>query len=151
MDAGHGPGKLTGMIDLTPQALDRVRVGDCMHPGIVSCDPEALLPEVAAVMTSRRVHAVAIPNESGELDAIISDLDVLSAAACAEMFRARDIVPTGTPSTSSGSSLREAAKLMAELGVCHLIVRDQANGHPVGVLSSSDVLSAFGATAHSPA
>ena len=32
---------------------------------------------------------------------------------------------------------------MAEHGVSHLIVVDQANGQPIGVLSSTDILAAY--------
>ena len=44
--------------------LRQVRVGDCMHHGILSCDRSAPLDEVAAIMAKHRVHAVAITNAS---------------------------------------------------------------------------------------
>ena len=48
--------------------LRQVRVGDCMHHGILSCDRSAPLDEVAAIMAKYRVHAVAITNGDGRRD-----------------------------------------------------------------------------------
>ena len=36
---------------------------------------------------------------------------------------------------------------MVEHGAAHLIVLDEASGHPVGVLSTTDVLQAYAAAA----
>jgi CBS-domain-containing membrane protein len=98
------------MLTSSSQALDRVRVGDCMRPTILSCAPETPITDVA----------------------------------CAgDGFAASDIAATEAVTAASGDSLRDAAKLMAEHGVSHLIVLGQANGEPVGVLSSTDILAAY--------
>ena len=43
---------------------------------------------------------------------------------------------------SRAQTLREAAKLMAAHGATHLVVIDEASGHPVGVLAMTDILQA---------
>ena len=124
-------------------ALDRVRIGDCIHHGIFSCDPGASLAEVARIMTTRRVHALVVADRSGKPSEIIADIDLIAAIA-ADSLRAEDVAGSQVVSASSNASLREAARLMSEHGVSHLIARDPASGQPVGVLSSTDILGAYG-------
>jgi CBS domain-containing protein len=132
------------MLTSSSQALDRVRIGDCMRPTILSCVPETPITDVAALMSERRVHAIVVRADGQRPSAIVSDIDVMAAVACAgDGFAARDIAATEAVTAASGDSLRDAAKLMAEHGVSHLIVLGQANGEPVGVLSSTDILAAY--------
>ena len=118
-----------------------------MHVGMYSCDQETPVAYVAEIMASRRVHALVVHDDDGNPAEIVSDTDVIAAAACADTFMARDIAGTEALSASTDMSLREAARLMAEHGVSHLIVTDGASGRPVGVLSTTDILAAYARTA----
>jgi CBS domain-containing protein len=120
--------------------LRQVRVGDCMHHGILSCDAGAPLDEVAAIMATHRVHAVAVTNGDGQrVRAIVSDIDVVAAAAGTDAATALEIAATEPLAVSAGESVQQAARLMSEHGVSHLVVLDAQNGHPTGVLSTLDV------------
>jgi CBS domain-containing protein len=114
-----------------------------MHHGIFSCEPETPLGEVAAIMSARRVHALAIPERAGRPPAIVCDLDVVAAAAFSDRFTAGDMAATEPLTVTSDSTLRQAAQLMAQHEVTHLIVSDAVDGHPTGILSSTDLLSVF--------
>jgi CBS domain-containing protein len=116
-----------------------------MHAGIYACDPQTPLAGVAKIMASRRVHALVVHNDDGNAAEIVSDTDVIAAAACADAFTARHIAGTEVLSVSMEMPLREAARLMAEHSVSHLIVNNRANGTPVGVLSTTDILAAYSA------
>jgi CBS domain-containing protein len=131
------------MPDIRPLDLDRVRVGDCMHHGIIACDPAAPLAEVASIMATHRVHAVAVHNGVYRPHGIISDLDVIAAAAAGDAPSASDIAVTEVLSVPTDCSLREAARLMAEHGVTHVIAIERSNGHPVGILSTTDIVAAY--------
>jgi CBS domain-containing protein len=132
------------MLSSSSQALDRVRIGDCMRPTILSCAPETPVTDVAALMSERRVHAIVVRADGQRPSAIVSDIDVMLAIGCHDdSFVARDIAAAPPPAAVTSNSLREAAELMAEHGVSHLIVVDQANGQPVGVLSTTDILAAY--------
>ena len=132
------------MLSFSPQALDRVRIGDCMRSRILSCAPDTPIPDVAALMSEGRVHAIVVRAEGRRPAAIVSDIDVIAAVASAsDGFAARDIAATAPVTVASGDSLRDGAQRMTEHGVSHLIVLDQANGEPVGVLSSTDILAAY--------
>lgn len=132
------------MVPSSSGALDRVRIGDCIHHGIISCDPGASLAEVAEIMASRRVHALVVADQSGKPAQIVSDIDLIAAIAADDSLRAEDVAGSKAVSASSNASLREAAQLMSENAVSHLIARDPASGQPVGVLSSTDILGAYG-------
>lgn len=129
------------MPEASSTPIDRVTVGDCMHYGIYGCDPEASLVEVAAIMSDRHTHCVVLPNGSGQT--VISDLDVISAIGRDVNLRARDIAAGEPVKVSSDASLRQAAQLMTEHAVAHVVVLDRADGHLVGVLSSTDIISAY--------
>ncbi len=95
-------------------------------------------------MTTRRVHALVVADRSGKPSEIIADIDLIAAIAADDSLRAEDVAGSQAVSASSNASLREAARLMSEHGVSHLIARDPASGQPVGVLSSTDILGAYG-------
>jgi CBS domain-containing protein len=128
----------------TSVQLGHVRVGDCMHHGIVSCASDAPLGEVAGVMAKHRIHAVAITNGTGRRPVgIASDLDVVAAAATGQEPNARQVASTEPLAVSADDSLTHAAQLMSEHAVSHLVVLDGAAGYPVGILSTLDIVAVY--------
>ena len=127
---------------------DQVRVGDCMHAGIVSCAADAPLSEVARIMGDHRVHAVAVadlvhgrPYGTWRL---VSHMDVVAAIATGQDVLAHEVAATEAKTIPADDLLERAAQLMSEHGVSHLVVVDPSAGYPVGVISTLDVASAFG-------
>jgi CBS domain-containing protein len=111
-----------------------------MHRGIFSCAADAPLGEIAGLMAKHRVHAVAVTDGiGGRPVGVVSDLDVVAAAATGGEPSASQVAATEPLSISAGDSLDRAAQLMSEHGVAHLIVFDEAGVHPVGILSTLDV------------
>ncbi len=111
-----------------------------MHHGILSCAANSPLGEVATVMATHRVHAVAVTNEHALRPAgIVSDLDVVAAAAKGEEPTAVELAGPQPLAVCAEDSIRHAAQLMAEHRVAHLIVHESASGYPIGVLSTLDV------------
>lgn len=120
--------------------LTHVRVLDCMHPGIFSCSGDAPLGEVAGIMATHRVHAVAVTNgDSERIVAVASDLDVIAAAASGKEPTAGQIAATEPLAISANAPIQNAAQMMTEHGVAHLVVLDAAGGYPVGILSTLDL------------
>lgn len=114
-----------------------------MHSGIITCDPETPVREVAALMSTHRVHAIAVSGIADRPAAVVSDLDVMAAVACnGDNLEVRQVAVTEALIVTRDRSVRDAAQLMAEHGVSHAIVVDENNGDPVGVLSTTDVLAA---------
>jgi predicted transcriptional regulator len=115
-----------------------------MHHGILSCTADAPLGEVARTMAKHRVHAVMITSETGRRPVgVVSDLDVITAAAASGEPSAGQVAATEPLSVSADERIERAAQLMAEHRVSHLIVVDAAAGYPIGVVSTLDIAAAY--------
>jgi CBS domain-containing protein len=125
--------------------FDHATVGDAMHPGILSCDAEASLTEVARMMSTHHVHCIVVEGISrGDSDGsgwgIISDLDLLRAGiggdapdTAGELAQRQVVrVPTTSP-------LRGAAELMLDRDTSHVVAFNPDTNRPVGILSTLDV------------
>jgi len=127
--------------------LRHVRVCDVMHRGIISVPPDTALSAVADAMATNRVHAVAIVRP-GDFDTpwkVVSALDVVAAATGAGDPTADQIAATEVLTISSSDRLDHAAQLMTEHELSHLIVTEASSGHPIGVLSTLDIVTAVAA------
>jgi len=130
-----------------PQTLlERTRVQDAMHTGILTTDPSTPLRVVARLMAQQRVHAVAIadPGHSRQPWGVVTDLDV-AAAACEEGEQtAGEAARHEVLTISAADSLDLAARKMVEHGASHLVVVDPVSGHPSGIISTLDVAAIYG-------
>jgi CBS domain-containing protein len=121
--------------------LSTISVGEAMHDGVISCQPDTPLSAVAERMAAESVHCVVVADSAGGhgLWGIVSDLDLVAAAG----VRALDEQTAGGSAASPlvtvapAEPLQRAAQLMTEHATAHLIV--VANGRPAGVLSTLDV------------
>jgi CBS domain-containing protein len=132
-------------------SLEHATVADAMHPGVVSCPAEAGLTDVARLMTTHRVHCVAVMaisyDEQGDryVWGLISDLDVLGAGIHhGPDASARALALEPVISVRPTLPLREAGEAMLTHGVSHLIVIDPNTQRPTGVLSSLDIAAVIG-------
>ncbi len=128
------------------QSLERATVADAMHPGILSCEPDATLTEVAKMMATHHVHCVAVVGISHEepecfVWGIVSDLDLVRAgvADADPAPSARALAAQPVVVVEPGMPLRDAAREMLSYGVSHVVVTDPVAHRPVGVLSTLDV------------
>ncbi|HUA47551.1 MAG TPA: CBS domain-containing protein [Solirubrobacteraceae bacterium] len=125
--------------------LEHATVSDAMHPGILSCEPDVSVTEVARVMATHHVHCVAVVGIShGKPECfvwgIISDLDLLAAGIREETeTTARDLAAQPVITVRPSMPLREAGEAMVRNGVSHLVVIDGETGRPIGILSTLDV------------
>lgn len=59
------------------EGFEDTRVGDLMTPGLYSVFPEATLEEVVRTMTGQKIHRVFVISEGGEIEGVITSMDVL--------------------------------------------------------------------------
>ena len=130
----------------TDRQFEHATVADAMHPGILSCDPEATLTDVARMMSTHHVHCIAVERaESGEPDdsavwGIISDLDLVRDGMRSDSPEtAGELAQRGVVTVETTTALRETAELMLAKGTSHLVVVNPQTRHPVGILSTLDV------------
>lgn len=127
-------------------SLEHATVADAMPPGIISCETDTTMTEVAQIMASHHVHCVAIMHPAQDQSGapyvwgIVSDLDLMRAS----------IAPGGEETAGALSQqpiisvkptvpLREAAELMLKHKTSHMVVTHPETLRPVGVLSTLDI------------
>lgn len=127
-------------------SLEHASVSDAMHPGILSCEADAPLIEVARMMTTRHVHCVAVMGLSrdGSLErlvwGVISDLDLVRVGIRTGSDQlAGALAQQPIVTVEPGMPLRQAGELMLTRGVSHLVVVDPELQRPVGILSTLDI------------
>ncbi|MGZ4176397.1 MAG: CBS domain-containing protein [Solirubrobacteraceae bacterium] len=119
-------------------------VREAMHAGIMACTPSATVAEVAQLMTTGQVHCVAVVAAAGEqapaLSGVVTDVDLLRWATGGDThLPAGAVVSEPAFSVSPQASVHEAAALMADRGVDHLVVVDPRGHAPLGIISALDV------------
>lgn len=121
-------------------------VADAMHPGILSCEPETTLAEVARMMSTHHVHCIVVAGTAeGESHTpsawgVISDLDLLRAGTRPDSpDSASELAQQPVVSVDATALLRDAADLMLTKRTSHLVAVDPDTRRPVGILSSLDI------------
>lgn len=119
-----------------------------MHRGVLTCDREAPLSEVARVMAQHSVHCIVIESGSGDggpLWGVVSDLDLVAASTVRDLDDQTAGGSAASPivMVTPAETLERAAQLMTEHGTSHLLVVDGTALRPVGVLSTLDIASAL--------
>ena len=125
--------------------LSQRRVDEVMRDAIVGCTADAPLSEVARLMSEHRIHCIVVGRLAVDghgtrfLWGVVSDLDLVRAAASGEDLTAGQIAATEPLSASPSDSLADVARTMGEHDVAHLIVLDERAQEPIGVISTLDL------------
>ena len=128
-------------------------VKDLMHPGLITCKPNATLGQVATLLNQHHVHALVVTDRDGRVIGIISDFDLLAgewlssdAETLATMQRltASDLMSQPVDSVDANIPITEAVSLIVKEDVGRLLVTDK--GKPVGIISLSDFISSIANT-----
>lgn len=125
-------------------------VRELMHPGVLTCKPDASLGQVAVLLFQHHVHALVVADRDGRPLGIISDFDLMAgewlssdpeSLAAMRKLTAADLMSRPVDSIEAGSTLAEAVDLLTEKQVSRLLVTQ--NGKPVGVISLSDLIASI--------
>jgi CBS domain-containing protein len=131
--------------------LQKLRVVDAMHPGVIACPFETPLRTVARMMAAYRVHAILVLAHEGDelpggsLWGVVSDADLMQAAQSPDFDEqtAQSLAATPVLTITSIEPLDRAVQRMVEHEVSHLIVVERHSARPIGVLSTLDVARAL--------
>jgi CBS domain-containing protein len=125
-------------------------VSDVMHPGVVSCPPQATITEVARLMADQRIHPVVVHGlargaNGGErlVWGAIADRDLVAAAYDKADCTASELATTELVAVDPTDTLDEASRLMTEHDLSHLLVVDGRTREPVGIVSTLDLARAI--------
>jgi len=121
----------------------RSSVRDVMSYAIVTCLPDATVDAIARAMTERNSRSVVVVDEAGRAVGVVTGADLLP------LYRPDGLVGTAAELMSTpiitadpALSLAAAADLMITHEIHRLVVVDPsaANGAPIGVVSTSDIV-----------
>jgi CBS domain-containing protein len=125
-------------------------VRDLMHPGVLTCKPDAALGQVAVLLAQHHVHALIVADRDGRPLGIISDFDLLAgewlstdteSLTTMKKLTASDLMSHPIDSVEASVSLADAVQVLIEKDISRLLVTD--NGKPVGIISLSDFVSSI--------
>jgi CBS domain-containing protein len=123
--------------------LDHATVADAMHPGILSCDADATLEDVARTMSTHHVHCVVVksaPEDPAGAWRLISDLDVLRVGMRGDApDTAAELAVAPVVTVATTDPLRDAAELMLAKSTSHVVAVNPETEAAVGILSTLDI------------
>lgn len=128
--------------------MAEMRVRDWMHEGVIVCDPETPLPQVADAMKAHRISALVVVDTAGLAIGVISKTDLANASFVQPYMRhwrgmtARHLMTSPVISVSAATPLVEALDLLKTRKIHRLVVTEPVPGgeRPVGILSLTDVV-----------
>jgi len=130
-------------------------VRELMRPGVITCQPEATLGQVAKLLTKHHVHALFVSGADGGIVGIITDFDLLAgewlsgnpeSLGVMRKLTAGDLMSSPVNTIEAGAPAKEAAKKMQERVVRRLLVTE--NSQPAGVISISDLIASIAGRAN---
>jgi len=131
--------------------FDHATVADAMHPGILSCEPDAPLTEVARMMSTHHVHCIVIRTDADastdepSVWGLVSDLDLLRAGVRPDApDTAAELAGKPAVKIETTAALRDAVQLMLAEGASHVVAVNPTSGRPVGILSTLDIAGVLG-------
>ncbi len=129
------------------QAVER-RVEEIMHRGVLSCQRETPIQDVARQMAEQDVSALVVVDGKGNMVGLISRTDLVNARLYEQYWKhwrgltAGHIMVTDVVSVHTNDSLQHASKLMMERKIHRVVVVEDAEEgvKPIGVLSITDLV-----------
>jgi len=125
-------------------------VRDLMHPGLLTCRPDATLGQVSVLLTQHHVHALIVADRDGRPIGILSDFDLLAGEWLSadpqslntmRNLTAGDLMSSPIDTIEASMLLSAAAHELIEKDISRLLVTEK--GSPVGVISTSDFVASI--------
>ncbi len=123
-------------------------VQDLMHPELLTCNLNATLGQVAALLTQYHIHALVVIDHENHPQGIISDYDLLAGEwlatepqglAAMRKLTAGELMSSPIETVEADVPIKAAAHRLIEKDINRLLVTEK--GVPVGVISISDFVS----------
>jgi CBS domain-containing protein len=123
-------------------------VRDLMHPELLTCNLNATLGQVAALLTQYHIHALVVIDHGNHPQGIISDYDLLAGEwlaaepqglAAMRKLTAGELMSSPIETVEADVPIKTAAHRLIEKDINRLLVTEKSV--PVGVISISDFVS----------
>jgi len=113
-----------------------------LNQQIATCRPEDTMQTVATILTAKRIGALPVCDERGDMVGIISERDIVTAFSTRggkiKTLRVRDAMTSDVISCTGDDTLEQARALLQTYRFRHLPVMD--DGKLAGILSIRDLL-----------
>jgi len=109
---------------------------------MVSVDSKKSVLDAATTMIGRNISSVTITDDKNKLIGILTENDIVKLAAnrvSLEAITAGSLMSTSLVSISKKSSIEQAAHIMAQKRVRHLLVEDPDDREIVGIITTTDM------------
>lgn len=129
--------------------MDRL-VKDLMHPGVLTCKPDATLGQVATLLDQHQVHALFVTDRDGRIMGVISDFDLMAgewlssdpeSLDAMRKLTASDLMTKPVDTIDASTPLKTAADQILQKQVARFLVME--NGKPVGVIAMADFVASL--------
>lgn len=117
-------------------------VADYMTARIITMDGKDSVLDVAKRMAERNISSIAITDEKGKIIGILTERDVVKIVAKAvppKGITAGSLMSKPVVSIGKGSSVEDAARVMAQKKVRHLLVEDPSSRQIMGMVTITDL------------
>jgi CBS domain-containing protein len=124
--------------------MDRT-VSEIMHPGVLTCQRNTPIQEVARQIAERDISALVVVDDEGSMIGLISRTDLVNARLYEQHWNgltAGHIMVTDVVSVYATDSLQHAGKQLMERHIHRVVVVEttERGVRPVGVLSITDLV-----------
>lgn len=129
------------------RTMDRT-VEEIMHSGVLTCQRETPIQEVARQMAEQDVSALVVTTTEGNMVGLISRTDLVNARLYEQYWKhwrgltAGHIMVTDVVSVTPSDTVQHASRLMMERKIHRVVVVEESGEgmKPIGVLSITDLV-----------
>lgn len=125
-------------------------VKDLMQAGLITCNPDATLGQVATLLDRHQIHAVFVADPDGHILGVITDFDLMAgewlssdpeSLDAMRKLTASDLMTKPVDSLDASTPLTEAIDIFLQKGVARFLVTE--NEAPVGIISLTDFVNSL--------
>jgi CBS domain-containing protein len=140
-------------LDPDTTASGAATVGQLMTPDPIIIEDDASLDSAVRSLEENEISGLPVVDRDGLLVGVLSQSDVVRARAVDHLWsrwpglRVRHLMHAPVLTADQGMTMEEAAQLMERAHVHRLVVVDEEQSRPIGILSTTDLVRAL---AHRP-
>lgn len=144
---------MTVDLEVVHDEADVPTVGQLMTPDPIVIGEAATLDDAVRVLEENEISGLPVVDDDGLLVGVLSQTDIVRARAVGHLWsrwpglRVRHLMHAPALTADRSMSMEEAAQLMERAHVHRLIVVDEDQLKPVGVISTTDLVRSL---AHRP-
>ena len=116
-------------------------VRDLMHRGVVTCNLQTSVREIAKIMDANWIRCVVVTDDQGEVWGVVSLISILKAwGKDLDKLTAEDILQPYTVTVSPDTPIENALNVLRKKRIEHLVIVSPRGRRAVGILTTFDIV-----------